>query len=233
MSIFNVDNPILAEQGMPPILRQPNENAWMTALTAQCQIDNNVFNDYLTGSTYPLYNVSSAYTASTRVIYTDDMVYENILASGAGITPEDTKYWLPINPNYIGAIERSSYNAIKLVYELALNREFRVPGFFPTVTLGIEPSLFTSGNTVIYIQNNMVYTNQMLMDNSGLYGNEYMTKNSIIQTNYMGNVYLGTNQYDYTIYVPNFIYTATTTNIIRNFADQLNPAGMAYNVIAY
>ena len=73
MSIYNVNNSILAEQGMPPILRQPNENAWLTALTAQCQIDNNLFNDYLTGSTYPLYDATSAYAASTRVIYFDDI----------------------------------------------------------------------------------------------------------------------------------------------------------------
>jgi hypothetical protein len=49
----------------------------------------------------------------------------------------------------------------------------------------------------------------------------------------MGNTYMGTNVNDYTIYVPNLIYTATTIGIIRNFADGLNTAGMSYNIVNY
>ena len=232
-SIFQINFGTLVQQLLPPLLRQPVQEAWLGSLTEPLQINNDLFNQYLSGSTiYPTFSSVSAYTAGFRVVYSDNGIYEALSAT-TGNLPTNTNYWYEVNPNYIGAIERSKYNSRKMIFELALNRQFQVPGFYPSVTVPLTPATFSSSANTIYITNNNVYGSQMLMDNSGIYGNAFMANNSYFSSSYMGNSFSGISQNDYTINVPNYIYTGLSQTIISNYANQLNLGGMQFNIVSY
>lgn len=231
MSIFQINESNLAEQLVPPMLRQPNELAWFTSLTQPLQYNNDLFVEYLTGSTYPVFTSGSTYSTNDRVIYTNRGVYESISGS-TGSTPTDTNYWNQINLNYIGAQERSKYNARKLDYEFALNRWFETSGFTPTVMFTVTPALFTASAQTIYIETKVVTPPGFMMGNTGQYSS-MMSNNSQFATTYMGNSGVGAGQFDYVIWVPMYIYSGITESIVRNFADTINIAGMQYSVSGY
>jgi hypothetical protein len=233
MAIWNINFSTLWQQLLPPILRQPVEEAWGTSLTYPLQYNNVLFTDYLTGSTYPLYVSATTYTTGERVIYIDRGVYEN-LSGSTGVYPfSGSTNWELVNSNYIGAIERSQYNARKLDYEFALNRWFEVSGFCPTVIYtAITQSLFAASAQTIYIENNVVTSAVFMMGNSGLYSGK-MAANSLYSTVYMGDSFSGVSNNNYTIWVPNIYYSALSESIIASFADTINMGGMGYSVSGY
>lgn len=233
MSINKIKYSDFWKQLLPPILRQPKQLAWGTSLTEPLQINNDLFNEYLSGSTgYTQYDITQSYTGGTRVYYTNDVVYESISGSTSGITPDDNTKWLQINPSFIGAVERSKMDAIKMTYELALNRHFRVSGFTPYITINIDQNTFSAANNNIYIQNENLPIPAMLMGHTGPYSSS-LSKDSRNATSYMGNSYSAQTFNCYTIYVPNYIYSGITENTIRSYADELNMGGMIYAVSGY
>lgn len=189
MGIFNINFNGLMQNLIPPILRQPVQIAWLNALTQPLQYNNILFNDYLSGSTYQLFNSGTTYHTNDRVVYIDRGVYENISGS-TGIVPINNNYWNQININYIGAQERSKYAAIKLNYEYALNRWFETSGFTSTspALSAITPSLFTASANTIYIKTNITNSNGFLMGQTGPYSSN-MTNNGLFATNYMVNIF--------------------------------------------
>lgn len=232
MSIFNINYSTLWKQLLPPILRQPIQEAWGTSLTEPLQINNDLFNEYINGSTgYTAYNNSTTYSVGTRVYYTDDAIYEN-LSGSTGVLPTNTNYWIQVNPNFIGAIERSNMNARKMTFEYALNRQFRTTGFAPKVTIPINQNTFAASANTIYIKTTPIPAASFMMGETGTYSST-MSNESKNATSWMGNTYTGTTTSCFTIYVPNYIYTATTEPIIRNYVDQINMGGMLYTVTGY
>ncbi len=233
MSIFNVNFGNLMQNLIPPILRQPVQIAWLTALTQPLQYNNILFNDYLSGSTYQLFNSGTTYHTNDRVVYIDRGVYENISGS-TGIVPINNNYWNQININYIGAQERSKYAAIKLNYEYALNRWFETSGFTSTspALSAITPSLFTASANTIYIQTNVTNSNGFLMGNLGT-DSSFMDKRGLFTGNFMVNSYNPPADLDYTIFVPNYIYSAISESQVRSFSDKINISGMRYSVSGY
>jgi hypothetical protein len=127
--------------------------------------------------------------------------------------------------SYIGAIERSNYNSRKLIYEYGLNRFFQLTGITTS-------TVFSSGNTNIFIQTNKVSTNNFIMFTGGTLSS-IMHNNSFFSTAYMCNKPSFTNQNEYTIWIPNYIYTATTNAIVSSFADSVNLGGMMYSISGY
>jgi hypothetical protein len=236
MGIFNVNFSLLSQALLPPILRKDKEVSWLTALTKPLQNNNDDFNQYLTGSTtYSKYNVSSSYAAGNRIIYVDRGVYESISGSTAGQIPTNTNLWFQVNKNFIGVIEQSKFTCKKLAFENALNRWFMLPGFCPIGTATtITQALFAQSANTIYIQNNNVSSPTFVMGHTGP-NSSYMVNNSFANppNTFMPNHFLGYNHALFTIWVPNFIYSAVTDSGIRSFADQLNLGGVQYSTSGY
>ncbi len=226
MSIFSINYSQLWEQITPPILRQPKELALGRTLIRPIQyLRDLIFDDYVTGSTYQMFDVSSAYTSDNRVIYTDRGVYENLTGS-TGVYPTDTLSWRKINDSYIGATERSQYNAQKYLYEFGLNRFFQLTGI-------TNETIYSSANTNIYIENIKASSQSFIMGGqSGLYSSDMFYTTS---SEFMFNGLIAEQPFDYIIWVPDYIYTGVTCNelIVRSFADTLNIAGMRYSVSGY
>lgn len=219
MSLYQIDFSNIWSQLTPPVLRKTVQNEWGNVLTAPVQYMRDlVFDDYVNGSPYAAYSGVSAYTAGDRVVYSDRGVYESISGS-TGTNPLITSAWTKVNDNYIGVNERVKYNAQKMTFEYGLNRNFQCTG--------------------IYIANSATTTAGMLLGNTGAYSS-YLSNSSVpISSSYLTNGFSGINTICYTIWVPNTVFTGLSTtyservNIVRNFADLYNIAGMQYSVSGY
>lgn len=220
MSIYNVDFENIWSQLTPPVLRKSVHLSWGNVLMAPVQyLRDLVFDDYLDGSTYDTYNSISAYTTGDRVIYTNRGVYENISGS-TGTAPTVTTAWRQISTNYIGVNERVKYNSQKLLFEHALNSNFQTSGIF-IANSGITASGFIIGETSDY---------------STAIGETTVPTSAA----YITATFQGLNKTCYTIHVPNSCFTGLSSvndtervNIVRNFADQYNIAGMQYSVSGF
>ena len=223
MSIFNINFKQLWQQLTPPKLRKSIELAWGEALMSPMDNNNQLFNDYLSGSTYNFYTTGYTYSASNRVVYTDNGVYEN-LTGCTNIPPTDVNNWININGSYVGAIERSRYNAQKYLFEFALNRYFQVTGT-------TRQSIYGPSYNNIYIENLSGGSASMLMGQTGPYSSN-LYNDEVFSTAYLTNSY-STATSDYIVWVPNYIYTANSYSRIDAFVSHLNIAGMTYQIKNY
>lgn len=219
MSIFNVNFSQLWNDITPPVLQKPIQQTWGTSLLQPLQyLRDLVFNDYANGSPYPVYDAASAYTTNDRVVYSGRAVYESVSGS-TGVDPNNIQSWNKINDNYIGARERSHYNAQKILFEYGLNRNFQCSG--------------------IYINNQPILNAGMLIGNTGPYSTPISNSSYPYSSAYLNNHFSGITNTCYTIFVPGIVYSglaATNTereNIVRNYADNYNIAGMIYAVVPY
>ena len=226
MSIFSVDYNNVWQQNTPQVLRQPIQLAWGNVLLKPLQyLHELIFEDYVNGSQYGTFDITSAYTLSNRVIYIDRGAYECISGTTAGIVPFNSNFWRKINDNYIGAKERVLYNSQKIIYEYALNRWFQT---------GVNNPYPGNG---IYIETLVTDSTTFLLGSDGPNSSD-LVSNSIYAESYLGNGLIN-NIYDYTIWVPNAVYNALGPNItfrentIRSVADNYNLAGMQYTVSGY
>lgn len=225
MSFYNLNTDYVGEQLTPPKLRLPKMLAWLKVLLKPLNRFMSVdFDFYMTGATSGDYSSAITYNFGDTVIGSDKCVYECIVTTSLNVDVTNTTNWVKINSNFIGANERVKYNAQKMLYEYALNKYFRVAAL---------PA------DQIYITNNTYYTSHFIMGNTGGLSSS-MPNNSNNQIQYLGNSYTySASNYDYTIYVPTAVFnglgtnTANRENAIRAFANQLNLAGMVYNVVTY
>jgi len=212
---------------------------------------------------YPAW-VSQNYIAGQLVVYTDGNAYLCIQNTTSSQAPGNTSYWslfgqpgcawVRVTPNFIGANERVSYSAQKLIFEYALNRwfntTFRQPNGLPE-----DPVHNFSGTSDIYISINSNTTAQFFWGqpppadtiNSFFGPVTNLTDLSVALSKYFtpGNSFLLT--YDFSINIPIDYYNAldneapvtagnNTTRrdaIVSAFANLLNPAGSSYNIITY
>jgi hypothetical protein len=219
MGIFDIPFSDVWRLLTPPILRQERTIAWGNVLTAPLQyLRDLTMDDYTNGSPYLNYSNVSAYTAGDRVIFTDGRVFENLTGS-TGVAPNTgTTTWSLINENYVGARERVTYNAGRLVFTNALNKHFQ--------------------STQIYLSQNDLKPQGIIMGLTGPYSTPLGKSNTNIFTpeSVLIRYYSGTSEYAYTINVPSGV-TATLAsteaeakNIIRSYADQFNIAGIQYDI---
>lgn len=220
MSVYNVNFSQVWKLLTPPILRQKKSQAWGDVLLKPLQyFRNNVLGDYSTGSTYSMFDNSSAYTKGDRVVYVDRGVYENLTGS-TGALPIDIYSWYKINDNYLGIDERVQYKSQVMTFEYALNRHFQTTGIY-IVTTPAPPNVLYMGQTSATSTKISKYT----------YGQ--------VTAAYISQYPIDSNSYNYVIHVPNSKLTSLAstfsgqTNIIRSFADTLNLAGMKYSVSGY
>lgn len=135
--------------------------------------------------------------------------------------------WIRVSPNFIGANERVSYNAQKLLFEYALNRWFG--------TTFKQPSIGVSD----------IYISQLDDVNNDFYGAPdqgtyfgYQFTDATPKYGMPTNVG-GISPYDFIINVPTAVYNALSASasqregIVRAFADKINAAGMLYEIVTY
>jgi hypothetical protein len=230
---------------------------------------------YTTGQRviYYVQSDSSAYTGA-NAYYGDNAVYEAIYPVSAGTAPTGNNvvpdvppawvinstsaltwlntgnggnpfYWIKVSDNFIGANERVSYSAQKLIFEYALNRWFNTTFRQPVI-----------GTSDIYINRNSSTTNQFFWGQPPPAGtiNSFFgpSTNTTVSTSIPlskfftpGNSFLLLN--DFSINIPIAVYnalynetpvtagsnTANRDAVVSNFANLLNPAGSSYNIITY
>jgi hypothetical protein len=224
MSIYNLSYTQKVIDLLPPDKRYPKILSWVNALLFPIGQDNTeIFIDYKTGSTYPVYNPIATYSKGNRVIY-GQSVYES-LVNGNDLVPTEVEGWRVYLEYFIGVDERVKYTNVKLVLEYALNKRFLtqfkqpplVSDIFLTVN-SIPSKPFTIGNNDI--SSSVTYDNRSL---------EYVVNEYFV---------LGVTN-NLNINVPISVYNAlandnlTRTNIIRNFADKYVAAGILYTIITY
>jgi hypothetical protein len=232
MGIFNINYKTLFSQILPPILRQPIQAAYDTALMYPFDYNDGIFGDYRTGCSYSLYNSGTTYTSGTRVIWIDNTVYQSISGSTGQLPSTGTSFWYQINNSFIGATERSQMCCPVLTFDYALNRNFQLSGFCPTVLYSaITQSLFAQSANTIYIQQNVVLPNVFVMGQTGPYSS-YMSNNSAYQITFMCNNFSGFSNNDFTIWYPSGNTSLSATKI-TSFANTLNLGGIQFNVASY
>ena len=237
-SLFTIDYQALTTLLTPPLLRNPAMNSWLTSMTSQSQIDNDLYTQYLTGSTYPIYSPLVPYVQGKRVIFNNnggagsDAVFENLTGS-TGVGPLDSTTWLQINPSFIGAEERVSYNSQKILLEWALNREYQI---LPIVS---NPTSWSGANHTnqIYIDTKNLITNRFLMGQTGPYSSN-LTKTSSLNFidggPYMGRTFTGSTQYEFVVWVPNLtLYTGITNTNVYQYTSNYVIAGMTFAVSGF
>ena len=227
-NIFNINFSGLTTQLTPPILRNSKMLAWFKALSQPLQINNGLFNDYISGSTYSAYSSSITYSATNRVIASDRAVYE-ALSGNTGISPiTGTTYWINVNDDAIGAEERSKYNAQIIDLEWALNR------LYQQTTLPTNPLYWSGANHTnqIYIENILIQTPSFLLGNSGGVSS-YISNSSANASSWIPNHFSGLSQTEFLVNVPLAIWTGTTVPIIRSYVDRYNLAGISYSATSY
>ena len=228
--MYDFDTHYISEKLTPPQIRGDKFIAWLRVILEPIQsVWYNIFNDYAIGSTYSVYDVSSAYVKWDKVVYQNKSVYMCILNTGIGINCDNTTYWIKINDNFIGCSERVLYNSQKITFEYALNKWFLVAYSLP----------WTGANHTnqIYIENNDVAGSQMVMGATGTYSSP-LAASGVYSLTAMGATYTAVGN-DFTIYVPTAVWTTLGStnpdreNTIRIFADKYNLAGIIYNVTNY
>ena len=237
-SIFSINYQQLSTMLTPQLLRNPAFDSWTTALNNQSQIDNNLFVDYITGSTYSVYNPFVFYSPGNRVIFNNNGgdlhngIFENI-SSSIGQNPFNTNKWLKVNPNYIAAEERVLYNSQKIVLEYALNRNYQI---LPIIN---DPTTWSGANHTdqIYIGTNDVVEKRFLMASGGTYSSSMSKTGEIIFLNggqWMGSTYSYVAQYEFTVWVPNLLYYPLITNTnVYNYTKNFVIAGIQFSVSGY
>lgn len=230
--IYNVNYSQLGMMLTPPLLRTPAMNAWTTSLLSPNQSDNQLFTEYLTGSTYPYFSASTTYVSGDTVIYTDDSVYENLTGS-TGILPTDLNTWLKVNPSYIGAEERVMYNSQKIVLEWALNRQYQI---LPNPS---DPTVWSGANHTnqIYIGTNNVTSQRFIVSITEPYSSLLAKTGTQIIVNggqWMGRSFTPPPQTEFTVWVPNLTqYTGITNTSVYQYVQNYIIAGIICDVKSY
>lgn len=219
MPIYDLNFSQLWYDLTPPVLRKSVQVSWGKALLKPLQYQRDmILGNYADGSPYPIYSNASAYTTNDRVVWSGRTVYESISGS-TGINPTMVNSWNKILDNYIGVRERCKYNAQKILFEFALNRNFQCSG--------------------IYIDNNTTVDDGFIIGLTPDFSTAVSLSDVPSAGGYIGLGYTANTQNNYTIYVPTVVFTGlgTTTlqseNTVRSFADNYNLAGMIYNVLPY
>jgi len=219
---YDFDIDIVVPNLTPEVKRLPKYLAWLKSLTTPIQTAwLYLFNDYKTGSLYSDYSNVTAYVVGDVVIFTDNKVYECILAT-TGNDCLNATYWTLVNENFIGADERITYNSQIIILERALNKWFR--------------NLLATDQ--IYIATNQISTTIFMMGNSGIYSSK-MASDSTYSLTYMGEAPTFSTQYNFTVNVPVALFTTLGSNptnrenAVRNFVDKYVLAGINYNVTTF
>jgi hypothetical protein len=229
MSIYDQDYSQIAEQLTPPDKRNPNILGVLRAWLASIQWLRDLFFDsYVSGSAAPLYSGLAAYVIGNRVRYSNNSIYECILAT-TGNNPTNETYWIKVQDVWMGRDERVQYTGQKLSLEYFLNKWFG--------TNFIQPVLSPlSANSDIYLTEATERFGFLEFTTAPLSSDEFTTSHSVVDFEYtIYSIYT----YDFTVNVPLAVFNAlgpddgTRTAIIRQQVSKYSIFPSIYNIVTY
>jgi hypothetical protein len=220
---------------LPIRKRLTNYFATLLSLTSPIQLLHDVWQTiYLNGIVTSVWSSASTYAVNDKVVGLDNAVYQSLVSSNTNNDPTTTSgFWTKIEDNYIGVYERIKYNAQILTFEYALNKWFSQYG-----AVFQQPPLVPD----IYITTNVVVPNVFVVggletNSSQSYFYDFANFNYVIDSYTFA-------QYDFSIWIPLIVYdallpsepsglTTNKSNIVRQFADKYNLAGINYDIQLY
>ena len=225
MSKYAFDTDLFIAQMLPPRKRTTGIKAWMGAmLSAISYLHELFFENYSDGSSAAAYNNGTAYTSGEQVKYTDNAIYECILAS-TGNAPTNTTYWRKLQDSFIGVRERAKYSANVRTLEYALNKwfgtTFAMPPSIPDIyiePLTIDVNYFVSSTSASESGGAAI---------SGGYAEQF------VGTSYTYNAYAFNIAVPVGLAASLGITQTVLENKIRAFADKIILSGTNYTISTY
>lgn len=228
---------------LPYNKQTPLHQAWLNDLIIEPvqRLNDLKFIDYDLGSTYSSYSASVVYHIGDRIngglTYNNNVFEANSTTTGTF----STNNWTYILPSFVGFEERLKYVDSRIVFEYALNRYF--------MTAFRQPNYADTQKSDIYIKDDT--TNFLVFEiGSGDFDSGFIgVDNSTLYGPVSSNVWIGPDPSIYpvlsktfTIMIPGTFsrslpgwtgVTGSTDNVIKNFANTINYAGMLYDVETY
>lgn len=198
MGIYDVDYIITSGELIPPVRRYSDAADISYALAAPLNELDTIFNYLREGTGASDYDALTVYSFGNLVNYQRRVYYKNETTDGyiAGITPNNTTYFVKVLDYTIGLDERIRYSPNKLILEYALNSIFGT-------TFNQPPTLSDIYITRTPNSNDCFEIGQTEEESSTITQNEADSMWSIPQFEPDGTV-----QYDYVVNVPVAVWTA-------------------------
>ena len=212
MSLFNINFFSKVIELLPPDKRTANQLSWVKSLASPIQYLRDKFIvDYKVGSTYSDWGAGS-YDKGVIVVY-KKVLYESNVDSNTD-TPPSSK-WNKYLDSFIGSDDRVKYNGQKVVLEYALNQYYK--------TTFRQPNNLSD----IYIET-LGYTLQgFLIAETEPYCS---TVGQTTSSGFVGSLTPFLQTYNFTIWFPVAVYSATNESEVRAFVDKIIPKGLFYNI---
>lgn len=240
MSIYTLNQSLLAQALLPPQKRLPIYIALMTEWLSGLQSRNDILNYYIDGFSVPDYNPGTTYPMGGLVnggLNNKQAVYESQTADNIGNSLQNPDYWVQASPYFIGNIERASYSCAQIVLEYALNRYFHTTFRQPTA---IGTGAYTPKSDIyITINNNgfgTFYIGQV--EDQSSYISQVSSTGFVERTSSSASF----DTYTFIVNVPLSLYTTlpgydgtagSADNVLRNFVDKYNIGVAAYIIVTY
>jgi len=175
------------------------------------------------------------FSLGERMIFVDKAIYEAIdsvtgTTYTTGVFNISNHYFIKVQDNFIGLIERTKTNSQTLLFESILNQWFNTSFNYPTTTNDIYIATNVgSNNSFVFGVNESESSNVSVTD---------LQQDSFIDT----AILISTSTF--TIYFPLLDYdvlspdepsgtTVTKDNIVRSFVDKYVCAGISYTITTY
>lgn len=204
---------------LSPVDKRTQENVGFIAslLSALQWTRDLIFGSYKKGAIAPAYS-PGAYNMFDQVLYQNG-VYESLIDENTDLP--SAANWRLIQPNFIGMDERILYSANKLIFESALNKwfgtQFRQPPALSDIYITTVPRI-VDGFIV------------------GIISSESSDVGRTVSSEFIGESYTAPVNLNFIINIPVAVYNALGANkeqIVRNFADKINAAGLFYSINPY
>lgn len=203
---------------------------------------NSIFIKFMSGSDdLDFYNSLIAYSKYDK-IKDNFAVYESLISNNLGNPTSDTNSWFKVLDSFISKTESVTYTGRQLQFEYALNHYFQQQLISNSLVGFKQPTGFTgndySPKSDIFISNVKPSYTTFIMSPNGI-GGSYMSPTTSTGFMSISPIYGGGTTYAYVINIPLAVYNSLgisnsiRENVIRNFADKINPSGCQYSIVTY
>lgn len=233
MSIYDLEFDQFVQDMLPPDKRGNNTIAIQQAMFAPIQQDHDsLFNSYRLGTGAGAYSALNTYNLDDQVIFRK-AVYQSTIDDN-NTDPTNTDNWVLIQDNFIGIMERVSYNSQVIVLTYALNKWFG--------TNFVQPP----GQSDIFLTNGELQVVGFVV---GLTEYQDPAANPLVpvsssvgadtSSDAIGGLLPFSKLVGFTIHMPVEVYNAldpdpaNRDSIVRSFADLYVQAGIQYQITTY
>jgi len=213
-----------AENLLPPHRRQVRFKVLAKGFVYPLVWLNTIFENYKNGSTANAWDTGITYNLNDTVVYNFGVYISLVDGNIANIPDFALASWLKVQDSFIGATERTKYNASRIVFEYALNKYFG--------TIFNQPPTLSD----IYITDDVPEYTSFMMSAYDTTPVSYMYANYSTGIMFDPPVYAVASFYKFTINIPTATYVGLGANaeqIIRNFADKYTLIGTTYTINQY